>query len=291
MIMDNKTIDCYCSVCKHRTHHTILGEGSNTSPEMDYFYSETFRVVQCCGCDNVSFDLEVFEEGNVEYDPFDGETIVPIHTSYPIKENSIEPLRSWDIPLLISKVYKESVEALNNGSLLLASIGFRATIEALCLEKGIEKGTLITKINKLRDKGIITTADCDRLHEARFMGNESAHQIQHPDREHVMIVLEVINNILNNLYIIDKKFKEVIEYRFKDYDEFQSLVNKGIDECSKGAEGTIYMFLPEERKYRKTDLDKYEEELRKRITEGSFTRLSLLPKPENSKYRQGYRVE
>lgn len=99
------------------------------------------------------------------------------------------------------------------------------------------------------------------------------------------------NESIALLEIIDKKFKEVIEYRFKDYDEFQSLVNKGIDECSKDAEGTIYMFLPEERKYRKTDLDKYEEELRKRITEGSFTRLSILPKPENSKYRQGYRVE
>lgn len=289
--MEQKTIKCYCPVCKQRTNHHVLGEGANYSPDGEYFYSATYRVVKCCGCDHVSFDMEVVEEGSVEYDEYGHEELVPVHTAYPVKENSIDPLRSWDIPTLIATVYCESVDALNNGSLLLASIGFRATVEALCLEKGFVKGTLLTKINKLRDKGIITAADCERLHEARFMGNESAHEIQRPDRSHVLMVLEVINNILNNLYIIDKKFKEVIEYRFKDYAEFQSLIEKGVDEHTKGDEGTVYLFLPQERKYRKADLDKYEAELQQRIADGSFTRLSVLPKQANSKYRQGYRVE
>lgn len=289
--MDHKTIDCYCSECKHRTHHVILGEGVNVSPDEDYFYRETLRVVRCCGCDNVSFDKEVEDESNVQYNQEGYEELVTEHISYPIKENGIEPLYSWDIPSLVKNVYNESVDSLNNGNLLLAAIGFRATVEALCLQKGIDTGKLVTKINKLRDKGIITAADCERLHEARFMGNESAHQIERPDREHVMMVLEVINNILNNLYIIDKKFKEVFEYRFKNYDDFQALVEAGIDECSKGYEGTIYAFLPEERKYRKADLDKYEAELQKRISDRKFTRLSVLPRKEESKYRQGYRVE
>ena len=289
--MAKDTIDCYCSVCKNRTHHMVLGEGDNVSPDEDYFYKATYRVVKCCGCDHVSFDMEVLEEGNIEYDRDGYEEMVPVHTSFPKKENSIEPLHSWDIPVLINKAYRESVEALNSGSLLLASIGFRATVEALCIEKGFDKGSLLTKINKLRDKGIITSADCERLHEARFIGNESAHQIQEPDREHVMIVLEVINNILNNLYIIDRKFKEVIEYRFKDYDDFQKLLENGIDIHKKGDEGTVYMFLPDERKYRKEDLDKYEVELQTRITDGRFTRLAVLPKNDNNKYRQGYRVE
>ena len=284
-------IDCYCPICKHKTHHEILGEGINYSPNDDYYYKETCRVVRCCGCDNVSFNQEILEESNVEYNEDGYEVLVPIYKSYPIKDNYIEPLRTWDIPSLIGKAYKESVEALNNGSLLLASIGFRATIEALCIENGFDKGTLITKINKLRDKGIITAADCERLHEARFMGNESAHQIQEPDREHILIVLEVVNNILNNLYIIDRKFKEVIEYRFKDYDEFQSMIEKGVAEHKKGDEGTVYMFLPDERKYKKEDLDKYETEMQIRIADGRLSCLSVLPKNDKNKYRQGYRVE
>lgn len=287
---DHSMIDCYCPVCKHRTHHLVLGEGANTSPDEEYYYSATYRVVKCCGCDHVSFDLEVFEEGNVEYDQDGYEMIVPVHTAFPEKENSIEPLHSWEIPSLISRAYSESVEALNNGSLLLASIGFRATIEALCIEKGITKGNLEKKIDELSKKGIITALDCERLHAARFMGNESAHQMEKPDKEHVLTVLEVINNILNNLYIIDRKFKDVIEYRFKNYDDFQSLLEKGINEHKKGDEGTVYLFLPE-RKYRKDDLDKYESELQQRIANKKFTRLSILPKKPESKYRQGYRVE
>ena len=247
-------------------------------------------MVKCLGCDNVSFDREVVEESNVEYNEYGAPEIVPVHTSYPIKEGSIEPLRSWDIPHLVQKIYRESVESLNNGNLLLASIGFRATVEALCIEKGLTQGKLVTKINKLRDKGIITAADCERLHEARFIGNESAHEIQEPDKEHVLLVLEVINNILNNLYIIDKKCREVFEYRFKNYDDFQSLVEAGISEHNKGDEGTIYFFLPE-RRYRKEDLDKYEKELQDRISKGIFPKLSVLPKDKNSKYRQGYKIE
>ncbi|UKK82282.1 DUF4145 domain-containing protein [Segatella bryantii] len=115
--------------------------------------------------------MEEFEEGNVEYDQYGNEMIVSVHTSYPVKENSIEPLRSWEIPSLISRAYTESVEALNDGSLLLAAIGFRATIEALCLEKGISKGNLEKKIDELSKKGIITALDCERLHAARFLAN------------------------------------------------------------------------------------------------------------------------
>lgn len=165
------------------------------------------------------------------------EEIVPVHTSYPIKENSIEPLVSWGIPSLKNRAYKESVEALNNDSYLLASIGFRATIEALCLENGISSGKLTQKIDILRDKGIITETDCKRLHEVRFMGNDSAHQMEKPDRQHLLTVLEVINNILNNLYIIEKQFNDVFEYRFKDYNDFQVLLEKGIDEHPNGTEG------------------------------------------------------
>ena len=190
----------------------------------------------------------------------------------------------------LNRAYKESVEALNNDSYLLASIGFRATIEAICLENGISSGKLTQKIDILRDKGIITETDCKRLHEVRFMGNDSAHQMEKPDRQHLLTVLEVINNILNSLYIIEKKFNDVFEYRFKDYNDFQVLLEKGIDEHPNGTEGTVYMFLPE-RKYRKEDLDKYEIELQDRIKKGKFTRMSILQKKDDSKYRQGYRVE
>lgn len=261
------------------------------SPDEDYFYRETLRVVKCCGCDNVSFDVEIEDESNLEYNNEGYEELVTIHHSYPVKENCIEPLRSWEIPSLVQRAYTESVEALNNDSLLLASIGFRATVEALCMEKGILKGNLEKKIDELCKKGIITSLDCERLHATRFMGNESAHQIEKPNREHVLIVLEVINNILNNLYIIDKKFKEIIEYRFKDYDDFLRLIEKGIDECNKGDEGTVYMFLPDDRKYLKADLDKYEVELQKRIADKNYTRLSVLPKKADSKYRQLYKVD
>lgn len=128
--MEQKMIDCYCPKCKNKTHHYVLGEGENCSNDDEFYWRDCYRVVKCCGCDHVSFDLESLDETMVEYNDYGEEEYVPTHTSYPVKENSIEPLHSWEIPSLIQKADSESVEALNNGSLLLASIGFRATVEA-----------------------------------------------------------------------------------------------------------------------------------------------------------------
>lgn len=205
---------------------------------------------------------------------------VPEYISYPIRQGLISPLSSWDIPPVISRIYNESVNALNENCDILAAIGFRTTVEAICNEKGITSGKLVTKINKLKDKGIITKADCERLHQARFMGNDSTHEMIAPERSHLLLVLEVINNILNNLYIIDKKCRETFEYRFKDQADFLQILNEGVNRCNTGDTYTLYGFLPNDRKYRKKDIDQYEAELIVLIDNNQYTTLSKCPAVE-----------
>lgn len=279
MNTNNTEIDCYCPKCNQKTHHRIHGGAQNIyrDDEDSYYLESTFYVVKCMGCDNVSF-LQVNDGDEYIRINDDGEMeSAPEYITYPNHQGQINPLSDWEIPPVIRKIYNESISALNNNCDILAAIGFRTTVEAICNEKGLDSGKLVTKINRLREKGVITKADCERLHQARFMGNDSTHEIVAPERSHLLLVLEVINNIINNLYIIDEKCRETFPYRFRDMTDFLGLLQEGLKRCKSGETSNLYGFLPEEHKYRREDIEKYEVELLRLIDNAKFTELQRLP--------------
>ncbi|MDC2648952.1 DUF4145 domain-containing protein [Bacteroides ovatus] len=210
-------IDCYCPRCNRKTHHNIHGQEQNVYRNDDegYYAESTYYIVKCMGCDYVSF-LQVNDgDEYMQYNDYGDMESVPEYITYPEHQGHIDPIFSWDIPSPISQIYRESVMALNDKCDLLAAIGFRTTVEAICKEKGITSGKLETKINKLRDKGIITSADCERLHQARFMGNDSTHEMIAPDRSHLLLVLEVVNNILKTSILLIRSVKKHLRFGLK----------------------------------------------------------------------------
>lgn len=270
------TEKCYCPECKRKTNHVILASEKNSwSNEEDCFYLEhTYRIVRCCGCDHISFSLE---KDGTEYEVYDQGgyiTRMPEYVTYPEQEGAIEPIDdNWSIPAQISIPYHEAIKCINADCYLLAALGFRTTVEAICLDKKVNGGDLNTKIDNLQTAGAITRTNCERLHEARFMGNESAHEMKTPDKQQLLLVMEVINNILENLYVIDKKCKEIFDFRFKDFNHFMNIISASIANCKPGDVSTIYGFLPEDRKYKREDILTFQSQLQDLIDKGSFTKL------------------
>lgn len=271
---------CYCPICKHRTNHSILASASNIWNDEDdgITLEHIYRIVKCCGCEHVSFNLvhdgsEYFHEDGYGFCQHE-----PEYFSYPEQENEVTTIEdnTWSIPLRIRVPYRESVKCINDNCLLLAALGFRTTVEAICIDKQVNGDDLYTRIENLKNKGIITAANCERLHEARFLGNESAHEIKTPDKPQLMLVFEVINNILENLYVIDSKCKDTFEFHFKDFTHFMNILNAEINNRAQGYKGTIYAYLPEGRKYRLDDILKLQDELQGLLDKGSFSRIKKL---------------
>ena len=289
----DEIVKCYCSKCKQHTKHIVLASHTEGSEmDDDYFWRQYYRMVQCCGCGHVSFDVETIEESNVEYDIRDGtENYVPSHISYPDKEGEIELIEnSWGFPSDVYGIYRESVRSLNIECYRLAAAGFRATIEAVCIDKNIQFKNLEAKINGLKKAGIITEADRNRLHSIRFLGNDAVHQIQMPTRESLMIVLDIINGILTNLYILDDKMKNTLVCPINTIEEFISLLNDGLKSRVVGEIDILKNLLPENRRLIKDDRAKFEEALRDRINNGTYTKLSLCPAPTQGRNQQ-YKIE
>jgi hypothetical protein len=105
------------------------------------------------------------------------------------------------VPAQIEGLYDETLSCVNEGNRILAVAGMRALVEAICLNEGLTTGNLVSKINALHGKGRITKQQADALHEIRFFGNSALHEIQAPEDGELTLALEVIEAMINHLFI------------------------------------------------------------------------------------------
>jgi hypothetical protein len=108
----------------------------------------------------------------------------------------------YELPHLIYRIYEETHSALCNEELILAGIGIRAIVEAVCTHRGLTSGNLQSKINDLESTGAVTADGAKILHSLRFMGNAAAHETKAHTPPELGTGFEVVENILFNSLIL-----------------------------------------------------------------------------------------
>ena len=266
-----KTVDTYCHYCKHKTHHNILYSKEDASDAESEIYScTTYCVVQCCGCDKISFLQKEEDECWVDQD----DRLIPIYIAYPYQEGRVEPIPLYNVPRNIITVYTEALTAYNNNCPILAAAGFRATIEAICKHKEITGMDLKARINNLHKKGHITIQDRDRLHSIRFMGNDSIHEMKVPEQKDLELVLEIVNITLNNIYVLEAKTRG-LEKTISSFKDFTRILSVHLIPFNQGDVVTLKQILNKDRRVMDEDRAKLEAELQTWIKNGDYIGLSL----------------
>lgn len=279
-------IQCYCYSCKQETWHDVIAKTEESSDE-DYWWHTRFYLVKCCGCESVAFLTESEEESDVDYDEYGNMTLNITQKTYPVQKPIADKITdTWYIPSKISKIYNETLEALNRKCFLLAAAGFRVLVEAICVDQNIDGKSLETKINNLCKKGIITHNDRDRLHTIRFMGNDSVHSVVESSKDQLLLVLDIIHNMLNNLYILTEKCNCLLKTPIKTFLDFCKLLDEGLAKRKAGDIDILRNILPKTRLLIQEDRIKFEAELCNKINAGEYTKLKLCPAPENGKNQQ-----
>lgn len=273
---DLNKIMCFCSYCKHDTWHYILKKAQSTSEDDNYWWRIDYYLVKCCGCDTICFLTESQEESDFVYDEEGNMSLETTSKTYPFHQHVVEKLNDlWFIPSNIRKIYEETLESLNNQCNLLAAAGFRIIIEAICEDRKIEGKSLETKINNLCKKGIITHNDRDRLHSIRFMGNDSVHSVKEPTKEQLLLVLAIIHNMLNNLYILEAKVRDILEGPITTFEDFLALLDDGLKNHQVGQIDILRNLLPPTRRLITEDRGKFEKELQEKIKCGAYNKLVI----------------
>ncbi len=196
-----------CVECNRATKHVVVFSVDLTHKYDggDITEQESYQIIRCLGCETTSFrlsrasseDFHIVGENELVYD----------------ERNEVYPPRAagrprlTDIHLLpyqVQYIYKETHKALCSDMRVLAAIGTRALVEAVCAEEGAEGGNLERKIDSLVPLGVLTKAGAEILHEVQYMGNAAAHEVRRHRVETLSTALDVVENLLQNVYILPK---------------------------------------------------------------------------------------
>jgi hypothetical protein len=231
---DNKTkdqiADILCIEChritKHRVAASLDKDGSVSNDQLGWSveWSDHYQVIQCKGCESVTFrHLHWFSEDcHPEIDE-DGTT----ERLYPKRDsNTIKARPLLNVPTRLKRLYSEVIDCFNYDAFTLCAAGLRALVEGLCAdqaivngpvsvlqndgsEKTIRKNNLEGKISGLCEKGLLTQANAEMLHQLRFLGNEAVHELARPPQSELKLAIEIVEHVFEQLYEIPQKKKAI----------------------------------------------------------------------------------
>lgn len=264
----------FCRNCKGlRNHKELFEKELRGGDDVDYFqWYEKYSVIECLGCETVSFlkiygDTEMVEhdeEGRPDY--YFENQIFPLYL-----EKGNELTYQHYIPQNIQDIYSETITAFKANLPILTAGGLRAIIEAICNHLKIKDSNLSERIDLLHKKGHLTLSESKRLHSIRFMGNDALHEIVKPKKEHLYLLLEIVNHLLANLFINDKIMKGKVETLIDNYEEFIRLIKTKITPEMVGKKFTISEILDKSKKLlSKESLLEYEARFVQEVTENKY---------------------
>jgi hypothetical protein len=219
-----KKIIAYCYDCDKETNQRILYKKRHKveeisldkkDKEINVTTRSTYLVIQCLGCDTHSF-VEMVSYSNYLDEkgiPFVYVDIYPKSDEFINEEEKGFYLLSEEIkslPILVRRLYIELIAAFRNDLDILAGIGLRSLIEAICVHKNIAGRNLEVKIENLYKAGYISQMEIPILQKLRKMGNSTVHNIEKLPASVLDKALEVMNHTLKTVYYlprVDAKIK------------------------------------------------------------------------------------
>jgi hypothetical protein len=193
-----KTTKSHCNKCHGTTNSWIRAAHTISEHDGPISWSNTFEVLQCCGCDTLSVRHEHWfsEWDDFEYDEYGREVIRPgIKTTY-YPPPTVRSRPEWSDIIgdeVLRNVLDELYAALNSGLSVLASVGARTLLDrAGYLLIGDPRGGFEGKLSALQSEGFISGQEKKTLEAVADAGNASAHRGYTPTSERLGHIVDII---------------------------------------------------------------------------------------------------
>lgn len=194
-----------CIRCNHETCHKSLVsvDISGKESSWDYYYHETYQVIECQGCKARSFRWNQTNSEDFVEDKQGKQIYIDHEQLYPSRVAGRQKLHHrFYLPHNVAQIYDETHAALCSKQPILTGIGIRALLETVCKEKAALGGNLEGKIDSLVQMGVLTQEGAEILHSLRILGNVAAHEVKPHSEETLGIAMEVVEHLLKGAYIL-----------------------------------------------------------------------------------------
>lgn len=262
-------------ILQKTTLHDVL---QTEKVEIEEYYDDIvlYMIVRCRGCSAIGFRME-FHDYSPGCMDADGERV--FETKSLVFPNSIDGHHDlqgdWYVPTIVRKIYRDTLIAIQENAGVLAGLGLRSTIEAVCSDSGVRGKNLEEKISNLVVKGLIAKKDAERLHAIRFLGNDAAHEFKEPKQTQLMVALKIVEHLLNTVYVLPHEIIDELDSVVTEYKNFLPLLRDGLHDYKNGEELPLKRIIQRHFRRVKDTLPELEAELIKNIKEGLFTELEI----------------
>jgi hypothetical protein len=265
-----------CRSCARSTRHEISAEVTNRVEEWWANELDSWRIIRCQGCHTYSFQMKHEDFDEIEEDENGLHHAVSFDVYPSVVKNHHGLTHTHLLPPLISTIYLQSVKALSQYNNVLGSIGLRACIEAVCNHLDISGTNLQRRIDQLFKAGHVSNGDKKRLHAIRFLGNDAAHEIKQPKPLDIRIALEIVEHLLNTVFILESRAAG-LETVAENYADFIRLLESCASQHKSGTSINLLGLLGKRRRLIAASLDTFETQLILDIEEGKITFLKAPP--------------
>lgn len=281
-----------CCKCSRNTKHTIVCSKVVSNPEDYYNYEFKYLVIECNGCENISFRKEFHDYEDYHQigdDEYEHSIDIEIFPHYIDGHSPIDT--DLKIPQVVNNIYRESLQAIQEGAFTLAGLGLRATIEAICNNKDVKGKNLQIRINTMQRIGMISKSDADRLHAIRFMGNDAAHEIKKAKKESVLIALKIIEHMLLSVYVLEDQVNKHLEPPINTINEALELLKDKLSDMDHNTVFTFAKWIGNSKRRMDENIETIEKGLKEIVQKGEFTWIELSDAPEatSDKSQQWYK--
>lgn len=211
----DRIMKAHCNRCRGLTHSWVRAEHTANGSDGPISWSDTFEVLQCCGCDTLSVRREYWfsEWDEMDYDA-DGRMVMRPgikETYYPAPTVRAKPAWSDQISDdVLRNVLDELYVALNAGLNVLASVGARTLLDrAGYLLIGDPKGGFEGKLSALESNGHISAQEKATLEAVADAGNASAHRGYTPTAARLGHIVDIIENFLHRAFVLSGAADEI----------------------------------------------------------------------------------
>lgn len=213
----NAEMNLPCQTCTGKTAHRALATVDVRGSEGDHNYSFDWaidnQIVQCLGCKSISF--RVASSNSEDYYPI-SETEYEyevIENLYPPRIEGFKGLGNDAVylPNTIKRIYDETLTALSVQAPILAAIGLRALVEAVCREKKASGRDLFSQLDNLVEQRVLTPVGASILHKIRTLGNAAAHEAKPHNERQLALAMDIVEHMLKDVYILPKQAESEFE--------------------------------------------------------------------------------
>jgi hypothetical protein len=156
-----------------------------------------YQIIRCKGCETYSF-RETSESPQLTPE----EAVVRLWPPRDTKKTRANMGRWTSLPVKLRSVYLETNRAITSAQPLLAAVGIRAIVEAVCTHKRANGHNLLKRIDDLVTKGILTKREAAVLHKTRFLGNKAAHEAKPASPEALENAMKIAEHMLTSVYLL-----------------------------------------------------------------------------------------